>query len=243
MAAWLLVPLSPAMMDALAAFEADQADLEDDDPAEDNGDAEPSLGATDDKNQEKAWRDPEIGEIDLEYEGDGVPDADAETMLGAPEHHPMPYGYGRDRSGDQTWWARGSGTMEEEAVNEDGGNIEDEGQADTFEHNGAVAAGNCDDEPSLGATTAIDQRQAWAAPDTWTFCEDGEATGTEDDAAVAGQTVEQREATQAAARDMADKALTVMMRTRRTLKGPVRLGDNLTLVASDGSVFSGLPLR
>jgi hypothetical protein len=79
-AAWLLVPLSPATMDALAAFEADEADLEEEPDLEEGGDLEPSLGATNDKNQEKAWRSPTY---DLEYDGDGVADPDLEPNLGA----------------------------------------------------------------------------------------------------------------------------------------------------------------
>jgi hypothetical protein len=74
-AAWLLVRRAPAMLDTLAAFEADEADLEAEPDLEEGGDLEPSLGATNDKNQEKAWRSPTY---DLEYDGDGVADPDLE---------------------------------------------------------------------------------------------------------------------------------------------------------------------
>lgn len=47
--AWLLVPLSPALLDALAAFEADEADLDAEPDDEEGGDGEPSLGATNDR--------------------------------------------------------------------------------------------------------------------------------------------------------------------------------------------------
>src|SRR5450432_580586 len=53
-------------------------DAEDDDPAEENGDSEPSLGATNGMNQVKAWK-LTAGETDAEQEHDGrEPDADIE---------------------------------------------------------------------------------------------------------------------------------------------------------------------
>jgi hypothetical protein len=74
---WLLVPLAPETIDALAAFEAELEDAEDDDPAEEGADAEPSLGSLDAvANQERAWRVPTL--LDLEYEGDNVADPDLE---------------------------------------------------------------------------------------------------------------------------------------------------------------------
>jgi hypothetical protein len=219
--AWLLVRLSPAMLDALAAFEADDADLEAEPDLELDHDGEPSLGATSDMNQEKAWRAPEVYGIDLEFDGDGVPDADAEPMLASPENHPAtPWFWGgelRDRTGDQTSWARGFGLMEEEDVNEDGGAIDDEGHGDTFEETSA-GAGDCNDEPSLGATVAFDQRQAWAASEIGVT--DGEATGTIDDLEAPWPTIEQREAQSAAARAAADK-----VRAMRLRKSPSRSAD------------------
>ena len=207
--AWLLVPLSSAMMDALAAFEADDADLEAEPDDEEGGDGEASLGATNDVNQERAWRAPEVCGIDLEYDGDGVPDADAEPMLGAPENHPSSWGYGRDRTGDQSSWARGAGLMEEEAVNEDGGAIDDEGHGDSFEET-AVGCGDCNDEPSLAATEAINQVTAWR-PSQFGV-EDGEASGTEDDIDVPWPTIEQREAQTAAAREAGEAVRAIVRR-------------------------------
>jgi len=54
------------------------AELEEDDPAEETGDAEPSLGATHSMDQRRAWQ-ATIGETDAEQEHDGrEPDADYE---------------------------------------------------------------------------------------------------------------------------------------------------------------------
>ena len=56
-------------------------DAEDDDPAEESGDSEPSLGATNGINQAQAWRSAS-GEIDAGHEHDGrEPDADLEPRL------------------------------------------------------------------------------------------------------------------------------------------------------------------
>jgi hypothetical protein len=57
-------------------------DAEDDDPAEENGDAEPSLGAFELVDQEKAWRSAENGWGGQDLELD---EADNEPSLGAPE--------------------------------------------------------------------------------------------------------------------------------------------------------------
>jgi hypothetical protein len=224
--AWLLVRLSPALLDALAAFEADAADLEAEPDLELDHDGEPSLGATSDMNQERAWRAPEVYGIDLEYDGDGVPDADAEPMLGAPERHPNPRSWEwREIGADQTFWAAGHGLMEEENVNEDGGAIDDEGHGDSFEETSA-AAGDCNDEPSLGATVAFDQRQAWAAPEIGVT--DGEATGTIDDIEAPWPTIEQREAQAAVARAAADNALA--LRLRKSPPRQVEVESNLILL-------------
>jgi hypothetical protein len=75
--AWLLCPLSPALIDALAEFEADLADLEAEPDLEMDHDAEPSLGSANNMNQDKAWRST-CADIDLEFDGDGVADPDLE---------------------------------------------------------------------------------------------------------------------------------------------------------------------
>src|SRR5258708_25223250 len=78
------------------------AELEDDNPAEDGADAEPSLGMFELTNQIAAWRqrDSGYGGVDLELD-----EADREPSLGTPENHPYPYAI--DRSGDQAHWAGG----------------------------------------------------------------------------------------------------------------------------------------
>jgi len=178
--AWLLVPLSPAMIDALAAFEADEADLEDEPDLEDSGDAEPSLGATNDKNQDKAWRGtPGAGGVDLEFDGDTVPDADLEPNLGATNcGNPII---------PQTFWALYA-PEECEKENEHG-------------EGGAQGDGSVDYEPSLGATEDIDHRKAWKRLDQWTFCEDGEAQGTEDDLMRPDRTIGEENAKRAAVQE------------------------------------------
>ena len=61
------------------------ADLEEDDPAEDNGDAEPSLGATNSLNQTIAWQAAQSEVLDGEQEHDGrEPDDDLEPSWLAP---------------------------------------------------------------------------------------------------------------------------------------------------------------
>lgn len=76
---WLLVPLTPHLIDALAAFDAENEDVEDDTPAEETGDLEPSLGAREIVNQETAWRaTTDMWRLDAEFEGDTVADADLE---------------------------------------------------------------------------------------------------------------------------------------------------------------------
>jgi len=177
--AWLLVLLSPALLDALAAFEADEADLEDDDPAEENGDAEPSLGATNDKNQEKAWRAPQADGVDLEFDGDGVADADLEPNLGATNCG-VP-------SIPQTFWAVYA-PEECEEENEHG-------------EGGAYGDGSVDLEPNLGATEDIDHREAWRSPDSWRHVFEGKAEGTIDDIVPPLPTPEQDAAQRAAVQE------------------------------------------
>jgi hypothetical protein len=75
-------------------------DAEDDDPAEENGDAEPSLGAFESMNQEKAWRSAESGWGGQDLELD---EADKEPSLGAPERDPIGWG----ASGSQVHWSDG----------------------------------------------------------------------------------------------------------------------------------------
>ncbi len=115
------VPLDPAAIgDALDtaiatldALDAPGADLEDE------GEAEPSLGWIDGK--------PVLSDSHDDREAED----DDEPILGAPERHPQsgPWGPQRDISGSQTDWADGSARHDEaEAVNEDGGDILDEGE-------------------------------------------------------------------------------------------------------------------
>jgi hypothetical protein len=63
---------------ALDALEAPEEDLEDDDPAEEGGDMEPSLGATNHPNQAKAWNSSGWAGDDAEFDGDTVADPDLE---------------------------------------------------------------------------------------------------------------------------------------------------------------------
>lgn len=78
-AVWLLVPFTADLFDALAAFDAENEDAEDDTPAEEEDDLEPILGAREIMNQERAWRDStNLWRLDAEFEGDGIADADLE---------------------------------------------------------------------------------------------------------------------------------------------------------------------
>ncbi len=115
------VPLDPAAIgDALDtaiatldALDAPGADREDD------GTAEPSLGWIDGK--------PTLSDSHDDREAED----DDEPMLGAPERYAQsgPWGPQRDSSGSQIDWADGSARHDEaEAVNEDGGDILDEGE-------------------------------------------------------------------------------------------------------------------
>jgi hypothetical protein len=78
-------------------------DMEDDDPAEESGDAEPSLGSFELVNQEAAWRTTEGGGGGQDLELDN---ADKEPSLGAPENHPSAsYWATVTTGGNQTHWA------------------------------------------------------------------------------------------------------------------------------------------
>lgn len=75
----LVVPATPALIDALAAFEADEVEREDEGDAEEEPDGEPSLGSIDNRmNQSQAWRAASAFGLDLEFDGDNVPDPDLE---------------------------------------------------------------------------------------------------------------------------------------------------------------------
>ena len=102
--AWLLVPLTAELVDALAVFEADLEDAEDDDPAEegadlesDRADDEPSLGAPERhpsphsygvarwfSDSQALWADGSTS--DREDDGDDLePDVDGEPSISATE--------------------------------------------------------------------------------------------------------------------------------------------------------------
>ncbi len=114
------VPLDPAAIgDALDtaigtldALDVAGVDLEDD------GTAEPSLGWIDGK--------PTLSDSHDDREAED----DAEPMLGAPERHPSCYQFALcDTTSSQEHWADGSARHDEaEVVNEDGGDILDEGE-------------------------------------------------------------------------------------------------------------------
>ena len=61
----------------LDTLDAPAEDVEDDDPAEESGDLEPTLGATNHRNQAKAWNASFAGD-DLEYEGGDIAECDLE---------------------------------------------------------------------------------------------------------------------------------------------------------------------
>ncbi len=114
------VPLDPAAIgDALDhaiatldGLDAPGADLKDD------GMAEPSLGWIDGK--------PVLSDSHNDREAED----DDEPILGAPERHPSCYQFALcDATSSQEHWADGSALNDEaEAVNEDGGDILDEGE-------------------------------------------------------------------------------------------------------------------
>lgn len=191
--AFLLVPASPALLDVLAAFDADREDFED------GGDDELSMGAREDINgtvwlpgQPVAHEDaepslgfleqhpnvpgPRSGFVGTDRSGDQRrisqgdrddrerDDADREPSLGAAESHPTVYGNGRDRIGDQSQW--GCSPTNDAEDEHCGCEPDDEGD-------GAMGNSTVDDEPSLGSTDAIDQDDAWRAPGDLHFI-DGE---------------------------------------------------------------------
>jgi len=114
------VPLDPAAIDhaldtaisILDALDAPGVDLEDD------GTAEPWLGWIDGK--------PVLSDSHDDREAED----DDEPILGAPERHPSCYQFALcDATSSQEHWADGSARHDEaEAVNEDGGDILDEGE-------------------------------------------------------------------------------------------------------------------
>lgn len=118
-------------------------DFEESDPAEPVGDDEPSLGATEALNQERAWRTPVAPGIDLEFDGDTCPDVDKE-----PDADGEPWLSGCPMDGGQD-----------------------------LEHDPA------DDEPLLGATSALNQEHAWRAPNVGCYVDiefDGETAPSAD---------------------------------------------------------------
>lgn len=109
----------------------------------DTSDDEPSLGATEALNQERAWRTPVVSGIDLEFDGDTCPDADKEPDAdGEPWLAGCPMDGGRDLELDPA-----------------------------------------DEEPSLGATAAVNQERAWKLGSWWQGTDlefDGETTPSAD---------------------------------------------------------------
>ena len=72
-----LAEAAERIIDALDALDAPEMDREDDDPAEESGDLEPTLGSTNHRNQAKAWNASFPGD-DLEYEGGDIAECDLE---------------------------------------------------------------------------------------------------------------------------------------------------------------------
>lgn len=135
--------------------------------------------------------DPDLEGTDAGHDADLEPDEDNEEDDGREPN------LGATESINQLWWSR-SGQQDLEAVNEDGGNIEDQCQLD-----------DADDEPSLGAPEQRgegDQRE-WAAGDT----SDGESSCVDDDNPTVNEAARkrayaERERTEAAGRE-ADRQL------------------------------------
>jgi hypothetical protein len=108
------------------------------DQESDDADNEPSLGATHALNQEQAWRSPLVIGTDLEFDGEGVPDADKEPDVDLePDNDDEPSLGSRDRDVDQLAWSAGGSSYCDAAVD--------------LEHD------NADREPSLGSRNALDQ--------------------------------------------------------------------------------------
>jgi hypothetical protein len=95
----LIADAIESMIHLLDEIDGD-VDAEDDDPAEETGDAEPSLGAFELMNQEKAWSSAESGWGGQDLELD---EADHEPSLAAPERHASACG----ASGSQVDWTAG----------------------------------------------------------------------------------------------------------------------------------------
>ncbi len=140
-----------ALADAVEAFVAllDQidgdADLEEEPDLEEGFDREQDLGATGGINQEKTWRSDASGTGTLEFEGDNVADCDREPSLGSLCAH---------ERRNQIGWA--------------GGALDDREEEDENDEAGG------DDEPILGATTAVNQDHAWRESRGWPGPDDGE---------------------------------------------------------------------
>jgi hypothetical protein len=81
-----------AAMDLLDAY---TEELEPEEAGEEEAAGEPSLGATANVNQVRAWRAPRVIEADLEFDGDTAASADSEPSLGSI------------RRQDQTTWSHG----------------------------------------------------------------------------------------------------------------------------------------
>jgi hypothetical protein len=123
-----------ALLDAIDG----DPDLEESDPREPVGDDEPSLGATEALNQERAWRAAVAPGTDLEFDGDTCPDADKE-----PDTDGEPWLAGCPMDGGQD-----------------------------------LELDPADEEPSLGASSAINQEKAWRAPNVgWSCYVDAEFDG------------------------------------------------------------------
>jgi hypothetical protein len=148
-------------------------DLEDGADLEPEADHEFALGSPEGlKNQEKWAAGAPIVNWD---DGLELDESDTEPSLGARERHPtVPHPvYHRhgeyvsnDPQDDQTRWAAGGGANDEcEKEDEHGGDINDEPHDE-------VAEG--DKEPSLGATTCINQNHAWRASGSGDFWGSGE---------------------------------------------------------------------
>jgi hypothetical protein len=133
------------MIDILDRLAGDP-DMEDDDPdhgiedlPHDEEREEPSLGATHDVDQDRAWKPPAglltCGDVDLEFEGESSPECDREPSLGSLN--------GR---GYQELWAYGSTDDREEEAND--GPVDGSASARAM----GLQACDSDFEPSLGWT-------------------------------------------------------------------------------------------
>ena len=152
---------------ALDALDVTIEDMEDDDPGEEPGDEEPSLGWTDAEARKGVPYQGPVDHTDLEDEHDG-----REPSLGALESHCNGYGWERNRSGDQTHWGQGDRDERED------------------EHDGCEP--DEDGEPSLGSFDQMtDQRHSWRQKDAWwngsDYEEDTAESGIGDEGGLAEQ--------------------------------------------------------